>query len=720
MKRVVTMAALMASVLLVLAQPAVASWRQENAAQPSGIWQFSAVSCTSLTTCMAVGNANSTLLAESRSGSGWTAVSIPDPGAGQLSGLVCTSASACEAVGQFSNGGTTQTLAEVWNGSSWSVQSTPNPGGATSSQLSDLSCKSASACEAVGQFTSGGATQTLAEAWNGSSWSIQSTPNASGQTSSQLAGISCVTASLCEAVGSSNTGTNFSTLAEVWNGSSWSIQTTPNASGTFSELEGVSCTGPKFCWATGDGLAEFWDGTSWTLHTIGSPHGNTPADLTRVSCQGKTRCMAVGSFFSKGAIETLVTEQWNGTKWSVQSTPVTADNDSSGLSDVSCTLPTSCFAVGFYHDPVDGNRGLVEAWALRWQVQQPAFPSAALASGLGSVSCSATNFCVAVGGDEESGSVFNAFTDFWNGRTWALGTVPNASDTVLNGVSCTGPKACTAVGDVGTGGSGTATVALRYNGTNWTVQTTPNPAGGVRSFLLGVSCPSATACVAVGSSTNGAGHQKPFAEHWNGSAWALQTTPFPSGSTTSQLNGVSCNSPTSCMAVASDNTSTWAERYNGTSWTIKATPTPSGGRNAFLDGVSCMATNNCMAVGDYVTAANKGVPLAETWNGTSWAPHAPPAPSGSISDFASVSCATNTFQVICNAGGSVTKAGVSQPLGETWNGSTWARRPVDSPDPNVTRSTFGSVSCTTITSCMGVGFFDTSLGAEEPLGEQYG
>src|SRR5579859_3103015 len=187
------MAALIASVLLVLAQPAAASWRQENASPPGGIWQFSAVSCTSITTCMAVGTAGSSLLAESRGAGGWTVVSIPDPGGGQLSGLACTSASACEAVGQFPIGGTNfATLAEVWNGSSWAIQPTPNPGGATSSQLNHLSCRSASACEAVGQFTSGGATQTLAEVWNGSSWVIQPTPNASGATNSQLNGISCV------------------------------------------------------------------------------------------------------------------------------------------------------------------------------------------------------------------------------------------------------------------------------------------------------------------------------------------------------------------------------------------------------------------------------------------------------------------------------------------------------------------------------------------------
>jgi len=132
MKRIVTTVALVASVLLVVAQPAAASWRQEDTAPPGGIFDFTAVSCTSTDTCMAVGNTTSALLAESRSGSTWTIVSIPDPGGGQLSGLVCTAATACEAVGQFSNGGTTETLAEVWNGSNWNIQPTQNPAGATS------------------------------------------------------------------------------------------------------------------------------------------------------------------------------------------------------------------------------------------------------------------------------------------------------------------------------------------------------------------------------------------------------------------------------------------------------------------------------------------------------------------------------------------------------------------------------------------------------------
>jgi hypothetical protein len=37
----------------------------------------------------------------------------------------------------------------------------------------------------------------------------------------------------------------------------------------------------------------------------------------------------------------------------------------------------------------------------------------------------------------------------------------------------------------------------------------------------------------------------------------------------------------------------------------------------------------------------------------------------------------------------------------------------------VSRSTFSSVSCSSLITCMGVGFYDTSGGLEAPLGEEY-
>jgi hypothetical protein len=109
-------------------------------------------------------------------------------------------------------------LAERWNGTKWSLQTTPNPTGAVQSYLSGVSCASASACTAAGHYFNGTTTVTLAERWNGTKWSLQHTPNPTGSTDSELHGVSCASASACTATGYYNNGTTPVTLAERWNG----------------------------------------------------------------------------------------------------------------------------------------------------------------------------------------------------------------------------------------------------------------------------------------------------------------------------------------------------------------------------------------------------------------------------------------------------------------------------------------------------------------------
>ena len=589
----------------------------------------------------------------------------------------------------------------------------------TSSQLNDVSCVSASQCEAVGQVTvSGGNEQTLAEEWNGSNWTIKSTQNVGGAVISELSGVSCTSATACKAVGESS---HRQQLPRPRRGVERQQLDHPERQPRHvqpargSLLHGRERVHRDGC-GPGGALGRLELDDADDAKPKGS--GTSNADLSRVSCTDKTRCMAVGSF-PLDAVETAVAEQWDGTSWKIQPTPITTANDSSGLAGVSCTVATACAAVGFYHDPLGPNHALAEDWSLRWQLQPPQIPTGAIASSLQTVSCPSVNFCAAVGGDEQSGSVFDAVVETWNGKNWFVGTTPNASNSNLSGVSCNGAKACTAVGDAVGSGSTLVSLAERWDGTAWTVQSTPNPVGAVHSFLISVSCASVKACTAVGFWTNSGGKQTPFAEQWNGTSWTLKTVPAPSGSTTAQLNGVACTSSSSCEAVGSDNTQSWAEVWNGTVWSIQSIATPNGGRGPHLNGVDCTAANACTAVGDFVNASNKVVPLAERWNGTSWSVQNAKVPAGSISEFSSVSCSTTQFSIGCNAVGFVTKNGISLPMAENWNGSSWAVKPTQSPDPNVTRSTFSSVSCSSLITCMGVGFYDTSTGVEAPLGELY-
>ncbi len=84
--------------------------------------------------------------------------------------MSCPSAAACTAVGSYANSaGTGLTLAERWDGTTWSVQTTPNPpGGRAFNNLLGVSCPSRVACTAVGDYGDSTGTQSiLAESYSG-------------------------------------------------------------------------------------------------------------------------------------------------------------------------------------------------------------------------------------------------------------------------------------------------------------------------------------------------------------------------------------------------------------------------------------------------------------------------------------------------------------------------------------------------------------------------
>jgi hypothetical protein len=75
--------------------------------------------------------------------------------------------SGCTATGYYEKtSGSHDTLAEQWNGKSWTIQSTPNPTGAGGSFLYGISCSSASACTAIGGSTGTGPGVPLAERYS--------------------------------------------------------------------------------------------------------------------------------------------------------------------------------------------------------------------------------------------------------------------------------------------------------------------------------------------------------------------------------------------------------------------------------------------------------------------------------------------------------------------------------------------------------------------------
>jgi hypothetical protein len=336
-------------------------WTIQATPNPPGALSadLSGVSCVSAE-CTAVGEdknraGDTVTLVERWNGRRWGIQASPNLSrdgfpSGHLYGVSCEAMDACIAVGDGTGAsGTLATLAERWDGTSWTIPAAPNPAAGAqashlTSQLFGASCVSSGACTAVGVDENsgagvdeglGGPELTLAERWDGTSWTIQSIPDpASDLGNVDLTGVSCVTAGACTAVGdSTNGGGAQATLAERWDGTSWTIQATPNPAGDrrspTTGFNGVSCVSADACTAVGAHtnragtfvtLAERWNGRRWTIQAI---PGAQDSGLNGVSCASAHACVAVGSGHDRAGTEVTLAERWNGRRWTIQATPPT-------------------------------------------------------------------------------------------------------------------------------------------------------------------------------------------------------------------------------------------------------------------------------------------------------------------------------------------------------------------------------------------------------------
>jgi hypothetical protein len=340
----------------------------------------------------------------------------------------------------------------------WSTAVTPNVGTSVDNILADTSCVATGFCMAVGHQVPGSVDQTLAEQWNGTTWSVVASPDTGPGLANDLYGVTCTSVTWCVAVGSADTGDALQTLVEQWNGTAWSIVPSPDTDpGQDQPLVDVSCTSATACTAVGSAgtmagttvtLVESWDGTAWSI----APSPNTGAggvsELSSVSCPSGTSCTAVGDYFTGTVSQTLV-ETWNGSAWSVVVSPDPSVTDADVLSSVSCPTTGTCTAVG--HVVVHAVwQTLVESWnGSAWSIVASPGTSPDDFDSLVGISCATVTSCTAVGSSTD-GAVTSNLVVQWNGANWylvPLAPVAGGLDAELAGVSCVGPSACTAAGD---------------------------------------------------------------------------------------------------------------------------------------------------------------------------------------------------------------------------------------------------------------------------------
>jgi hypothetical protein len=329
-------------------------WGLESAPALGGSAYLSSVSCTSATTCMAVGELSvapgrDVYLAEQRTSGGWALTTIPTPtglALWGLTGVSCTSANACLAVGYGDSvgAGASQTPdALFWNGTSWVDEPPLAPTPFT--PLSGVSCPTAGFCMVVGSVfnpLSSHRFTGLAETWSNGNWTEISVP-----ASDSLNSVSCTSSTACTAVGSSGSGES---LLARWNGSTWTVQSQASAT---DNLLAVSCSAGSSCTAVGETAgsalaAERWSGTTWTASPTPAPSpAATSAEFDATTCAlAGSVCEAIGAWSGAAGVGGTVAERWVAGAWHLQTSP-TSSSPTDLLTGVSCGTSRVCEAVGY-------------------------------------------------------------------------------------------------------------------------------------------------------------------------------------------------------------------------------------------------------------------------------------------------------------------------------------------------------------------------------------
>jgi hypothetical protein len=159
----------------------------------------------------------------------------------------------CTAVGSLTAAGRTTPLVEHANGHHWTAVAVPGVATSPDVTLASVSCPEPTSCVAVGSALRGSATQSLSEVEDLLRWTVVATAHPT-PVGDNLFGVSCaLSIDSCRAVGGAGVAAS-ATLAEAWNGHSWSIRSSADPS-PLSILMAVSCAtvasgGPE-CTAVG-------------------------------------------------------------------------------------------------------------------------------------------------------------------------------------------------------------------------------------------------------------------------------------------------------------------------------------------------------------------------------------------------------------------------------------------------------------------------------------
>jgi len=392
-----------------------------------------------------------------------------------------------------------------------------------------------------------------------------------------------------------------------------------------------------------------------------------------VGCPRVSQCIAVGVIFasaSSGAMGAAVPISAASAAVSsgqaVQTIPGTEL-----LSAVSCSSDRRCLAVGENIDaskgvavPLDPKTGDVEAGQ---RVQS--IPGIFMAA----VACPSTTQCLGVGHAPDGQGVVVSLDPATGGvaKGESVRTIPGTGGVGLDAVACSTLTRCLAVGENAHASAGVAvpldpkTGALSKGEVGQSVTT--------KGVLVGLSCPSAAACLAVGWGADQPSVAVPLDP---------ATGMVPSGqrdqtisSRSAKLSAVACSSVSRCLAVGNDS----GDPSNGqvvplspVTGAISSGQTIQGlaGTGA-LNGVACPLPTRCVAAGSGFEASGGASVVLNPVTGN---PAAPLAAKPPLTLNASAAPTTRPKAMAINLHWLLVPAGVLVAGGAAFVGVTSRRR----------------------------------------------
>lgn len=498
----------------------------------------SAATCPSVSRCFAVvveggfglDTSSYASLFETWNGSSWQVLPSPSSvGLGtDLGSISCPSIDTCFVAGNTAGGiagnFTSRPVIARWSGGHW----TRVPGPPGLDYATSISCVGSGQCVvggAQGNYLEGGLTTATVDRLDGNVWTVATGPPSSGVVSD----VYCIPTGICVAAGTATTSIRSfpfgKPTVEFLHGTQ--LVTQPVAPSTpAAQLTGATCvpvagSQPQCLVAgltsTGETLVEGDASGRWARYSAPDPT-IVSSVLNAVACPSSAECIAVGRH---GPVrdELPLAEQWNGTGWSIVPTLAAGVRPDAALLGVACASRTLCFAVGTTATGADGPEP--EPLLARWSgpgtpLAQIVGAPAALGATLSGIVCTSQMSCTAAG-RLSSGRLF---VETFNGTRWSVPTSASGALAALSSrwywsgssffpakssyatdkwmsasaIACASPRECIAVGPARHPWQ--AGQFQVWSGHRWKAFGGPSFIPG--PLLIGVACPTASLCWAVG------------------------------------------------------------------------------------------------------------------------------------------------------------------------------------------------------------------------------